>query len=71
MNRVLYSDLEKDNPFNTYKNTGLPPEPIASPGRNSIEAALYPEEHDYFYYVLGEDGHVFSKSYDEYLRRPV
>lgn len=68
MTRVLYSDLEKDNPYNTYKNAGLPPGPIASPGRNSIEAALYPEDHDYFYYVLGDDGHVFSKTYDEHQR---
>lgn len=68
MTRVLYADLEKDNPYNTYKNTGFPPGPIASPGRNSIEAALYPENHDYFYYVLGDNGHVFSKTYDEHLR---
>ena len=68
MTRVLYADLEKDNPYNTYRNTGLPPGPIASPGRNSIEAALYPEEHDYFYYVLGENGHVFSKTYAEHQR---
>ncbi len=68
MNRVLYADLEKDNPFNTYMYPGIPPGPIASPGRNSIEAALYPEDHDYFYYVLGDDGHVFSKTYDEHRR---
>jgi UPF0755 protein len=66
MTRVLYEDLEVDNPFNTYKNIGLPPGPIASPGRNSIYAALYPEEHDYFYYVLGDDGHVFSKTFEEH-----
>ncbi|WFA09473.1 endolytic transglycosylase MltG [Tissierella sp. Yu-01] len=67
MTRVLYEDLETDNPYNTYKNTGLPPGPIASPGKNSIHAALYPEDHDYFYYVLGENGHVFSKTYSEHL----
>ncbi|TJX14794.1 endolytic transglycosylase MltG [Tissierella creatinini] len=67
MTRLLYADLEKDNPYNTYKNIGLPPGPIASPGRKSIEAALYPEDHDYLYYVLGENGHVFSKTYDEHL----
>lgn len=64
--RVLYDDLEIDNPYNTYKNQGLPPGPISSPGKESIYAALYPEEHDYLYYVLGEDGHVFSKTYDEH-----
>lgn len=67
MTRVLYEDLEADNFYNTYKNTGLPPGPIASPGKNSIHAALYPEDHDYFYYVLGENGHVFSKTYSEHL----
>lgn len=67
MTRVLYADLEKENPYNTYKNLGLPPGPIASPGKNSIIAALYPEEHDYFYYVFAENGHVFSKTYDEHL----
>lgn len=65
--RVFYKDLEEDNPFNTYKNKGIPPGPIASPSKNSIHAALYPEDHDYFYYVLGEDGHVFSKTYEEHL----
>lgn len=66
--RVLYADLEKDNPYNTYRNIGLPPGPIASPGKNSIEAALYPEDHDFFYYVLGDNGHVFSKTYAEHQR---
>lgn len=66
--RVLYSDLEKPHPFNTYKNLGLPPGPIAAPNKASIEAALYPEKHDYLYYVLGENGHVFSKTYQEHLR---
>jgi UPF0755 protein len=68
MTRVLYSDLEKDNPFNTYRNKGLPPGPIASPGINSVIAALNPEEHDFLYYVMGEDGHVFAKTYNEHLR---
>lgn len=69
MIRVLYADLEEDNPYNTYRNQGLPPGPIASPGRNSIHAALYPEEHNYLFYVLSEnhDGHVFAETYDEHL----
>lgn len=69
MTRVLYSDLEEDNPYNTYRNQGLPPGPIASPGKNSIHAALYPEEHNYFFYVLSEnhDGHVFAETYEEHL----
>ena len=40
--RVYYKDLEIDSPYNTYRYKGLPPGPIASPGRPSIEAALYP-----------------------------
>lgn len=65
--RVLYAHLEDPSPFNTYKAQGLPPGPIAAPSKASITAALYPEDHDYLYYVLGEDGHVFSKTYNEHL----
>ncbi|SET24539.1 UPF0755 protein [Natronincola peptidivorans] len=65
--RVLYSHLEDPSPFNTYKVEGLPPGPIAAPSRASVEAALYPEQHSYLYYVLGENGHVFSKTYSEHL----
>lgn len=68
MTRVLYSDLEKENPFNTYRNRDLPPGPIASPGMNSLLAAIDPEEHDYLYYVLSDNGHVFAKTYNEHLR---
>lgn len=67
--RVMYKDLEIDNPYNTYKYAGLPPSPIAIPGRDSIEVAIYPEEHDYFYYVTKKDGsyeHYFSKTYEEH-----
>jgi UPF0755 protein len=55
--------------FNTYDFTGLPPGPIANPGLKSIEAALYPTQTDYLYFVAREGGtHVFSKSYDEHRR---
>jgi UPF0755 protein len=62
------NDLVEPNPYNTYVNLGLPPGPISSPGLNSIIAALYPEEHEYFYYVMGENGHVFAKTYEEHLK---
>ncbi len=50
--RVLYADLETDSVYNTYKVPALPAGPISSPGKASLEAALYPAETDYLYYVL-------------------
>lgn len=67
LSKVTYSHLRYDSKYNTYLYKGLPPGPIASPGRPSIEAALYPESHEYLYYVAGENGHVFSKTYEEHL----
>jgi len=55
--RVLYRDLEVDSPYNTYRNVGLPPGPIASPGTPSIEAALFPANVPYLYFVAHPDGH--------------
>jgi UPF0755 protein len=68
ISRLLYKDLESNSVYNTYKYKGLPPGPIASPGISSIEAALYPEEHGYFYYVFDNNKHVFSKTYKEHLK---
>lgn len=63
------ADTQIDSPYNTYKNSGLPVGPIASPGIECIVAALYPEETDAVYFVMGKDGkHVFSKTYDEHLK---
>ncbi|HET9441778.1 MAG TPA: endolytic transglycosylase MltG [Acidimicrobiales bacterium] len=60
--RVLFSDLEVDSPYNTYKIKGLPPTPIAAPGRASLEAVLNPEPGDFLFYVVTEsDGrHSFA-----------
>jgi UPF0755 protein len=55
--RVLYKDLEIDSPYNTYKYPGLPPGPIASPGAASLEAALFPADVRYLYFVAHPDGH--------------
>ncbi|MEP6620156.1 MAG: endolytic transglycosylase MltG [bacterium] len=55
--RVYYKDLEIDSPYNTYKNKGLPPGPIASPGKPSIVAALNPANVPYRYFVAHPDGH--------------
>ena len=55
---VLEKDLALDSPYNTYKVKGLPPTPIASPGRASLEAALRPADGPWLYYVVTEkDGH--------------
>jgi UPF0755 protein len=65
--RVLYSDLEVNSPYNTYKNIGLPPGPISNAGKISIEAALNPEQTDYYYFLATADGSViFSKTLDEH-----
>jgi UPF0755 protein len=69
--KLLYADLEVDSPYNTYKVTGLPPGPIASPSLSSIEAALYPEPSKYLFYVTKKDGtneHLFAETYNEHLR---
>ena len=50
--RVLFKDLEVDSPYNTYKNPGLPPTPIAAPGRAALDAAVSPEEGPWLYYVV-------------------
>lgn len=66
---LTQEDLKTDSPYNTYENPGLPPGPIASPGRASIRAALYPTEVDYLYFVAKGDGsHAFSRTYAEHLR---
>jgi UPF0755 protein len=66
---LKFDDLDVDSPYNTYKNSGLPPGPISSPSRESIQAALEPAQTDYLYYVLEADGekHFFTDDYDEFL----
>ena len=61
-------DLQVDSPYNTYTHTGLTPTPISNPGLSSLRAALNPETHNYYYYVLNpETGmHTFSTTYEEH-----
>lgn len=67
--RVLYADYQTEHPYNTYLNRGLPPGPITNPSLSSIEAALFPENHDFFYMVANPEGyHVFSETYEEHKR---
>lgn len=54
-----FADLGVDSPYNTYKYKGLPPGPIASPGLDSIEAALHPTKTNYLYYLTGKDGLMY------------
>lgn len=66
--RVLYEDLEIQNPYNTYVNTGLPPGPIAGAGKMSIDASLNPSQTDYLYFLADKEGiNHFAKSYDDHL----
>ena len=62
---IHQSDLASENPYNTYRHAGLPPGPIANPGREALEAALHPAETDSLYFVLRADGsgaHTFSST---------
>ncbi|RPH57383.1 endolytic transglycosylase MltG [bacterium] len=61
--------LQFDSPYNTYRYPGLPPGPIAAPGRGSLEAAARPADGDYLYFVSRNDGsHVFARTLDEHNR---
>jgi UPF0755 protein len=60
-------DLDSDTPYNTYKIDGLPPGPIANPGKASLEAVLNPPDTGYLYFVAdGSGGHAFAKTLDEH-----
>lgn len=69
--RVLYRDLENDSPYNTYKNAGLPPGPIAMPDITAVDAVLNPEKHEYYYFVANVENfgyHMFAKSLSQHNR---
>jgi UPF0755 protein len=64
-----HQDMQSDSPYNTYKHPGLPPGPIANPGRTSLEAALHPATSDYYYFVSNGNGHHnFARSLEEHNR---
>jgi UPF0755 protein len=64
---IRREDLAFDSPYNTYRYPGLPPGPIASPGKASLEAALNPADVDYLYFVSRNDGsHVFARTLQEH-----
>lgn len=61
-------DVQIDSPYNTYINQGLPPGPIACPGYDSLEAAMYPDETDYLFFVAKPNGaHIFTTTYEDHL----
>jgi UPF0755 protein len=66
--RLSTADLQSDSPYNTRRQKGLPPTPISSPGRASLEAALHPDGGDEIYYVRNdaEGHHLFTASADEF-----
>ncbi len=67
--RLFFADYAVDHPYNTYKIQGLPPGPINNPSYRAIEAAVFPERHDYLYMVATPQGrHLFSKTYEEHQR---
>ncbi len=66
---IRKKDLSIDSPYNTYKHFGLPPGPIASPGLESIQAALEPEDSEFLYFVSRKNGsHQFSTNYKDHTR---
>jgi UPF0755 protein len=65
--KITRSDLDRKHPYNTYQVTGLPPGPIANPGKESLVAAVHPASVDYLYFVSKNDGsHQFSSSLNEH-----
>ncbi|MBN1875539.1 MAG: endolytic transglycosylase MltG [Anaerolineae bacterium] len=69
--QLFFSDLEVVSPYNTYRNQGLPPAPIASPGSGAIKAVATPEETDYYFFMvdctLNNGTHVFAHNEAEHL----
>lgn len=66
---IRRDDLQMDSPYNTYRYPGLPPGPIASPGRASLAASTRPAPVDYLYFVSRNDGsHVFARTLDDHNR---
>ncbi|MCF7938344.1 MAG: endolytic transglycosylase MltG [Spirochaetales bacterium] len=71
---LTYDDLEIQSDYNTYRYRGLPPGPISNPGKIALEAAIYPADTDYWYFVLKDPesgSHYFSRDLSEHNRAKV
>ena len=70
--KLHHADMQFSSPYNTYRHAGLPPGPIANPGRSSLEASLHPAESDYFYFVADAQGHHrFARTIEEHNKNVV
>ena len=66
--RLFFRDYEIDHPYNTYTYRGLPPGPVTNPSKSSLQAAVQPEQHNYYYFVAdGDGGHTFSRTHREHI----
>jgi UPF0755 protein len=64
-----HDDMRFNSPYNTYTHTGLPPGPIANPGKSALEAAMHPAQSDYYYFVADAAGHHrFARTMEEHDR---
>jgi len=68
-NRVYYSDLNVKSPYNTYRNRGIPPGPIGSPGRAAMHAVLFPlpDSTELYFVARGDGTHIFTKTWAEHV----
>jgi UPF0755 protein len=68
-NRVYYSDLNVKSPYNTYRNRGIPPGPIGSPGRAAMHAVLFPlaDSTELYFVARGDGTHIFTKKWEDHL----
>src|ERR1700681_156729 len=66
---ISRTEMDEPNPYNTYQIDGLPPGPIANPGRASLEAAANPARTKELFFVAdGTGGHVFAETYDQHQK---